>query len=185
MSAFCKRCNLHVPDGVPACMMCGSAVLAPAPFIDTISSTLSPPLRAQGQPRVPKLIAGVAVSLIVAPIFRLISIVSIQIPALFGERYQFYLERYPGLAGLLYFELAMNLILIGSALVLNVLFYTKNRRFPVYMIAYASATFLYLLAVTGAVRTVFSECESHNQFCAACALDDMGSGVDSVSAVFA
>jgi hypothetical protein len=66
------------------------------------------------------------ISLVATPIFRLNSIFSIEIPNLYGEQYQAYLASHPGLVNLLYFRIAMNGILILSALVLNFLFYTKR-----------------------------------------------------------
>jgi hypothetical protein len=42
-----------------------------------------------------------------------------------------------------------------SALVLNFLFYTKRKGFPMYMVAYIAATVLFLVADTSAVNYMF------------------------------
>lgn len=132
--------------------MCGSSVLAAAPQAKAWTPSLTP--RAEDPHGFSKWLVAVAISLIAAPAFRLYSIVCRQAPELLGEQHGYILARNPGFADLLLFEMIANVLLIAGALVLNYLFYTKSRHFTKWMVAYASTTFLYLVAVSSATHTL-------------------------------
>ena len=169
MATMCKRCGLHIPDGVRKCSMCGGLVTAAEPAGAMASGASTSGVAASASPVATPLYLGASssgsskwmvvlgISLAATPLFRLNSIFSIEIPNLYGEQYQAYLASHPGLVNLLYFRIAMNGILIISALVLNFLFYTKRKAFPTYMIAYIAATVLFLVADTSAVNYMFPD----------------------------
>lgn len=169
MATMCKRCGLHIADGVRKCSMCGGLVTATEPAGVMASGGSTSGVAASASPVATPLYLGASsggsskwmvvlgISLVATPIFRLNSIFSIELPNLNGEQYQPYLASHPGLVNLLYFRIAMNGILIVSALVLNFLFYTKRKAFPTYMIAYIAATVLFLVADTSAVNNMFPD----------------------------
>jgi hypothetical protein len=51
----------------------------------------------------------------------------------------------------------MNGLLVISALVLNFLFYTKRKHFPMLMVAYVAATVSFRVAVVSAVNSMFPD----------------------------
>lgn len=146
-----------------ACRMCGSSLLAAAPQTHAGPIYTPQPL-AQNEPGFSKWLIVLAISLLVAPALRLYSIVSIEYPALFGDGSHDALAAHPGMAGILYFKIGMNALLILAALYLNVLFYQKSRRFPKWMIAYAVSTFFYLVAVASAVYILFPDLDTRANF---------------------
>jgi Protein of unknown function (DUF2569) len=164
MASFCRLCNVHVVEGVSACRMCGSTVLSAPPEEKTLGSLDSSKPRAEDPKGFSKWLIAVAISLIVIPAFRVIAIVFREYPALHGGQSKDVLASHPGLAGLLYFEMAANALLLGLAVPLNYLFYKKSARFPKLMLAYASTTFLYDVAVTGAVHLLFSDVDTMGEF---------------------
>lgn len=159
MPKQCKLCGLHIPDGVPSCMMCGNRNLATA----SASNAISPSLPLQGNTRTAsqasfsKWLWAIAISLIVAPVLRVSSIVLYEVPKLFNDDSQAYLQSHPGFAGLLQFQIGMNALLVAAALALNFLFYTKRRIFPIVMVAYVAATILYLAVVIGVINSTFPD----------------------------
>ena len=163
MPSYCERCGIHVPDGMPACRMCGSTALSSQHF-GSASGAIPTGRLQREQASLPKWLIVVALGLVVTPILRLHTIFSILIPELNVDQYQPYFDAHPGLRNLLYGEIALNVILILAAIVLNYLFYTKSRRFPAFMIAYAVSTFAYMLAVTGAVRLVYPDADMSRSF---------------------
>jgi len=168
MSFMCKRCGLHVPEGVRTCSMCGGAVSAPQPVPTTTSatsSTFAAPISAASRQPVPsKWLFVIGISLVVSPLLRLNAIVSFEVPRLYGESFQPFLSSHPGYSSLLYFRVAMNTLLIVSALCLNFFFYTRRKFFPPMMIAYVATTFLFLLADTGAVNSLFPDASTGRGF---------------------
>ena len=159
MPTQCKLCGLHVPDGVQSCMMCGNKNLAVVTAGESISPSLPTPkaLRSPGQEKFSSWLWAVAISLVAAPVFRVMSIINFQIPALYGDQNQPYVESHPGLSELLYFEILMNAILVASALALNFFFYTKRKKFPILMVAYVATTLLFLVATTAAMNSLFPD----------------------------
>lgn len=154
MPSFCKRCSLHIPDGISTCRMCGSSVLAPppSPFDATFLSDQPPKI---SKPGFSKWLFFIGLSLIVAPATRILAIVHVEIPALFNEKSVARLARHPGLDKLICFEIGMNVALTLAALVLNVLFYRRNRYFPKSMLAYIVVILAYRIAVTGVTHALF------------------------------
>ena len=159
MATQCKLCGLHIPDGVQTCMMCGNKNLAVVAAGQTITPSLpaAKSMAGPGQAALSKWLWAVAISLVAAPVFRVLSIINFEIPGLFGDQNQSYLQSHPGLSNLLYFELGANALLIASALILNFLFYTKRKIFPVLMAAYVAATVLLMVATTAAINSIFPD----------------------------
>ena len=119
MATQCKLCGLHIPDGVQACMMCGNKNLANVKAGETLTPSLptAKAMAGPGQAALSKWLWAVAISLVLAPVLRVLSIINFEIPALFGDQHQAYIQSHPGLSNLIYFELGMNAILAASALV--------------------------------------------------------------------
>src|SRR5579863_8579582 len=159
MATQCKLCGLHLPDGAGSCMMCGSRNLVAASAGETITPSLPTPteMRSPNQAKFSSWLWAVAISLVIAPFFRVLAILKIQVPELFGDQSRAYIQSHPGLAELPYFEIAMNVLLAASALVLNFFFYTRRRNFPILMVAYVAATVLYLVATTAAINSLFPD----------------------------
>lgn len=159
MPTQCKLCGLHIPDGVQSCMMCGNKNLAVVAAGETITPSLSTPkeMGSPGQAKFSSWLWAVAISLVAAPFFRVTSIINFEIPALFGDQNQAYVGSHPGLSELLYFQIAMNALLVAGALVLNFFFYTKRKNFPMLMVAYVATTVLYLVATTAAINSLFPD----------------------------
>lgn len=155
MNTYCKRCAMHVPEGVSSCRMCGNTMLVAPP-----SEPDGPMLSKKDRPAprgFSKWLFIVGLSLVVTPALRIWSVFQKQIPALFGEESQSLLAQYPGLDRILYFEIGMNALLVFAALLLNYLFYTRKRNFPNAMIGYVAITLIYLITVTGMVHSMFPD----------------------------
>ena len=159
MATQCKLCGLHIPDGVQTCMMCGNKNLATVKAGETLTPSLptAKAMAGPGQAALSKWLWAVAISLVVAPVLRVLSIINFEVPALFGDQNQAYIQSHPGLSNLIYFELGMNALLAASALVLNFMFYTKRKSFPTLMVAYAATTVLFLVATTAALNSLFPD----------------------------
>ncbi|HEY2472972.1 MAG TPA: DUF2569 family protein [Terracidiphilus sp.] len=160
MATQCKLCGLHIPDGVPSCTMCGNSNLV---AVNDWEQKINPSLPSQNaaagpsSPSFSKWQWAVALSLVAAPVFRVMSIVNYEIPRLFDEDKQAFLQSHPGMSGLLQFEIGVNAVLVITALVLNFLFYTRRKAFPMLMVAYVAATLLFLAAMIGAVNSMFPD----------------------------
>jgi len=61
------------------------------------------------------------------------------------------------LSNLIYFQIGVNSLLVASALVLNFLFYTKRKMFPMLMVCYVAATVLFVVATTSAINSLFPD----------------------------
>ena len=161
MATQCKLCGLHIPDGMLACSMCGNTNLV---AVNDWERKIKPGLPGQNTATAgshsasfSKWLWAVAISLVVAPVIRVMAIVNSQIPRLFDEDKQAYLQAHPGMAGLLQFEIAVNVLLVIAALVLNFLFYTRRKAFPMLMVAYIAITVLFLAVIIGAVNSIFPD----------------------------
>jgi hypothetical protein len=99
----------------------------------------------------------VAISLVVAPVVRVLSIVNSEIPRLFDSDNQGFLQSHPGMTGFLQFEIGVNAVLVLAALVLNFLFYTKRKAFPMLMVAYVGVTVFFLAAIIGMINSMFPD----------------------------
>lgn len=159
MATQCRLCGLHIPDGVNACMMCGNRNLAAVAAGETIVPSLGTQstAKAPGQASFSKWLWAVAISLIVMPVIRVMAIVNHQLPKLTGDAFQPHLQAHPGLSNLLYFEIGINALLVIGALVLNFLFYTKRKMFPMLMVVYVAVTVLFRVAVVAAVNSMFPD----------------------------
>lgn len=157
MPTQCKLCGLHIPDGVQSCMMCGNKNLVTAAAGQTITPSLptAKTLSGRSNAALSKWLWTVAISLVAAPVFRVMSIINYEIPRLLGDDSQAYLQSHPGLSGLLQFEIGMNSLLVIAALVLNFLFYTRRKAFPMLMVGYVATTVLFLAAIIGALNSMF------------------------------
>ena len=149
---------------MPACRMCGNTALSPQHFSTSGSGAIPSGRLQREQAALPRWLIFVAIGLVVTPILRLHTIVSVLLPRLNSEELLPYFDAHPGLRNLIYGEIALNAILILGAFALNYLFYTKSKRFPGLMIVYAASTFLYLMAVTGALRLVFPDADMSSSF---------------------
>lgn len=156
MPSFCKRCSLHIPDGISTCRMCGSSVLA-APPPPTDGTFFSDEPGKVSKPGFSKWLFFIGLSLIVAPLTRILAIVHVEIPALFDQSSSARLAQHPGLDKLICFEIGMDVVLVMSALALNILFYRRNRYFPKSMLAYIVVILAYRIAVTGATHALFPD----------------------------
>ena len=154
MPAYCKRCSLHIPDGVSKCRMCGTSLLATPPAPANLACFEDPP-RKLSEPGFSKWLFFIGLSLIAAPVTRIFAIAGVEVPALFGEHGQAMLAQHPGLDNLLYFEIGSNALLAFAAVVLNVLFYRRKKSFPKSMLAYIIAILAFRLVVTGAIHSLF------------------------------
>ena len=159
MATQCKLCGLHIPDGVQSCMMCGNKNFATVAAGETLTPSLpsAKTFSGPGQASLSKWLWVVAISLILTPVLRIMAIVNVEIPALFGDQSQVYLQSHPGLSNLIYFEIGVNSLLVASALVLNFMFYTKRKMFPMLMTCYAAATILFVVATTAAINSLFPD----------------------------
>jgi len=164
MPGYCDRCGMHVPDGMYACRMCGNTALAPARYSTSLSQGTPAGRLQAGQATMPRWLIIVAISLVVSPVLRLHTIFSRLLPSLSSDTFQPYFVAHPGLRTLVDSEIAVNAVLVLLALILNYLFYTSDRRFPPYMIAYAAITFLYLLGITASMRLIFPGVDMSSSF---------------------
>ena len=159
MATQCRLCGLHIPDGVTSCMMCGNRNLVAVAAGETVVPTLGAQstTKAPGQASFSKWLWAVAISLIVMPVIRVLAIVNNELPKLSSEQFQPFLQSHPGLSNLLYFEIGVNSLLVVGALVLNFLFYTKRKMFPMLMVSYVAVTVLFRVAVVAAVNSMFPD----------------------------
>jgi hypothetical protein len=164
MPTFCKRCALHIMDGVASCPMCGSTMLAPEPD-RSASTTLTAGGQSDYSAGSSNLINALAISLAIAPFLRLYAIFTAEVPALNGEQNQALLESHPGLSTLIYIEILINVLLIAAAPIMNYLFYTKRKSFPIYMVAFVTATLLStIVAISGLHFLVPEENLNHTYY---------------------
>jgi Protein of unknown function (DUF2569) len=156
MPAYCKRCRLHIPDGMSSCRMCGSSALTepPAPTEGPLLST--EPL-GHGQPRFSKTFFVIALGLIVAPLMQIFAVAELQTPGSYSDAVNALVAQHPGLDNIYYFEMGVNGLLVLGALVLNFLFYTRSKHFPASMVAYIALTFAYRLADAGMMHFFFPD----------------------------
>lgn len=157
MVAYCKRCALHIPDGVSSCRMCGSSVLSESPGLIEGGLIGADPAQAAPEPGFSKWLFYVGLSLIAAPALGIYSIAHNEIPALFSDYGRTLILEHPGLDKIISFEICMNVVLALAALVLNVFFYTRSKFFPMAMVVFVAVTFAFRVTVTGFVHALFPE----------------------------
>ena len=141
--------------------MCGSAALIapPSPVAGPMLSNLP---RKSGTIAVPTpgfswWLFFVGLSLIVTPALRVYAIAEQQIPMFLTDKGQIFLMQHVGYDKLLDFEISLNVLFVLAAAALNILFYTHSRRFPSAMVAYIVATFVYRLAATAMLHSLFPD----------------------------
>lgn len=161
MATQCKICGLHIADGVVSCGMCGNTNLV---VVNDWEQKIRPTLpgvrnasAVSGSAPFSKWLWGVAISLVVAPVLRVVSIVNYDLPRLFDADKQAFLQSHPGLSGLLEIEIGLNAFLVIAALALNFLFYSRKKAFPMLMVVYVGATVLFMAIIIGAVNSLFPD----------------------------
>ena len=154
MAAYCKRCQLHIPDGIASCRMCGSSVLT-APPLPADNSTLLTEPREAADPGFSKWLFVVGLSLLAAPVLSIYDVATVQIPRLSSESGQMLLLEHPGLDQMTWFEISMNGLLALAALVLSILFFTRSKYFPKSMVVYLAGMFVFRLAVAGMTHSLY------------------------------
>lgn len=157
MAAYCKRCALHIPDGVSSCRMCGSSALSAPPELLDSALIGAEPVQAAPEPGFSKWLFYVGLSLIAAPVLCIYAVAHNEIPALFSDYGRTLILEHPGLDKIISFEICMNVVLALAALVLNVFFYTRSRFFPMMMVVFIAITFSFRVAVTGFVHALFPD----------------------------
>ena len=164
MPAFCKRCQLHIPDGISSCRMCGSSVLT-APPVPTDNSTLLTERSEASEPGFSKWLFFVVLSLPAAPVLSVYDAATVQVPLLFSESGKMLFLEHPGLDGMTWFEISMNGLLALAALILSILFFTRSKHFPKSMVAYLGAMFVFRLAVAGMTHSIYpNEVMTHTAY---------------------
>jgi hypothetical protein len=86
----------------------------------------------------------VAIGLAIGPLFRLHGIY-LDSRLLFGSRFQAAMNSKPGLEAIIFFELVTNSFFLAYNVLLNFLFYSKRRSFPMFMIFNLAAQFVAIL----------------------------------------
>jgi Protein of unknown function (DUF2569) len=159
MSRMCRLCGIHVPEGMPACSMCGSTKLVapPEPVLDPLTNrySTSPITQGEKQGGITGWLILVAIGLMAAPVLRVNSILSVDIPILYGDRFQSFLESHSEVVFLLYSTVFINVVLALAALVLNFLFYTRRKKFPIYMAVYIATTLLVVVLHTAVLNQMY------------------------------
>lgn len=138
--------------------MCGSAALIappPPPNHPLPASKIARPILAF--PGFSRWLFFIGLSLIVTPALCIYAIAEKQIPMFITDRGQIFFMQHPGYDKLLNFEICTNVFLVLAATALNFLFYTRSRRFPNFMVSYVIATFVYRLAATAMLHSLFPD----------------------------
>jgi len=99
-------------------------------------------------------LALVAFGLVVSPFVMLYTILTVNLPFLYGSKYQVFLAGHPAFEALAVFEVFTNIIFIASVLALAFLFFTKRKAFPTFMITYLATQCCIILFDTLAVHTL-------------------------------
>jgi Protein of unknown function (DUF2569) len=140
--------------------MCGSgALIAPPlpPDGPMLSDRVSRPKTAVHDASFSRWLFFIGLSLIVTPALRVYAIAEQQIPMFLTDKGQIFLMLHPGFDKLLDFEICINVLLVLAAAALNILFYTHSRNFPKSMVTYVVATFVYRLAATAILHSLFPD----------------------------
>ncbi len=151
MPTLCPNCASEIPEGASSCAHCAS--------VDTVSAPESVlPVPAFAAFEDLEGLSGwlflVGIGLVASPFLLIRTILTVNIPFLYGEKYQIFLAAHPTSMILGVFELITNLILITFVLALNYLFYRKKNAFPTYMIIYLIAQICLLTADHLTVRAL-------------------------------
>jgi len=123
MQTLCSTCAFGLPPGARFCPKCGNVAPAPTAPLLYLGIPLRDPLEG---------ISGwlilIAISLVLTPLIVVRNAISIHLPVLSHG------TLWGSLAGLLF--LVKDGVILSALILLNWLFYTKNRIFPKLMIAY-------------------------------------------------
>jgi Protein of unknown function (DUF2569) len=154
MPAYCNSCGLYIPDGQSSCRVCGSTAITSAPWPRGFTpwSLLAP---SKPRPKYSRWMLFIGLGLLIAPALRIYALVRQQLPILSTNEGHLLLAQHAGLDNLIYFEIGVNTALVVAAIVLNILFYTHSKRFPVAMIVYVVLTFSYRLLATAIFHSLF------------------------------
>jgi hypothetical protein len=140
--------------------MCGSIALIappPPPHGPMLSDRVPRPKAVVHDASFSRWLFFIGLSLIVTPALRVYAIAEQQIPMFLTDKGQMLLMKHPGLDRLIQFEICVSVLLVLAAAALNLLFYTHSRRFPNAMVAYVVATFVYRLAATAMLHSLFPD----------------------------
>jgi Protein of unknown function (DUF2569) len=140
--------------------MCGSVALVappPPPNGPMLSDRVQRPKAVARDASFSRWLFFIGLSLIVTPAIRVYVIAEQQIPIFLTDKGQMLLMKHAGLDKLVEFEICINVLLVLAAAALNILFYTHSRRFPAAMITYVVATFVYRLAATAMLHSLFPD----------------------------
>ena len=96
----------------------------------------------------------VGLGLVISPLVILGTTVSDNVPLLTNSDSRAFLESHPALEGLIVFEVVTNVIFVVILGALNILFFTRKRSFPTYMILYLAFQVILLSGDALAVRAV-------------------------------
>jgi len=90
----------------------------------------------------------VGFGLVIGPFRLLRTIMTVNIPYLYGSQHEAYLSSHPASAALILFELVSNSTFVATSAYLNFLFYKKKRAFPTSMILFLAIEFAVMLLDT-------------------------------------
>ncbi len=180
MTKQCTQCANGLEEAAAVCIHCGAAVDRPAewkaeppfppaptpetPVEDTPVSPvpmLAPP--ASSTKNQPPGIGGwlilPAISLVVSPFQILRTLVTVDLPVLFGVNHQAYLDSHPANAALIVFEAASNVVFVATLILLNYLFFSRKKAFPTWMILYLALRVCVRLADHMAARALLPDAD--------------------------
>lgn len=144
----CPQCASEVEESAAACTGCGAALLPPQPILADASPSAEP-APAQGIPFSSPMFSAdrdlegiggwlilVALGRLLDPLTILRTILTVNIPFLFGQRFELYLTSHRASAVLGGFELVTNSVFFLASLFLIYLFFARKRSFPGVIIAF-------------------------------------------------
>ncbi len=170
-------CASEIEDGGTACTLCGAAAngypqKAPDP---PLGSTETMALSSPGPGVVDAIplpfssvlldsdrhlegLSGwlilVGIGLVISPLVILGSTLVANLPLVSSASYKAFLETHPAVEGLIFFEIATNVIFVAILAALNFLFFKKKRSFPTYMILYLVLHSLIVVGDTAVARAL-------------------------------
>jgi hypothetical protein len=147
MTLTCASCSSALDEGYLVCPRCGIAAPEYPPKADEPAAAAVPSfLPFEDLDGIGGWLILPAIGLVVSPFVILHALFTANIPILFGDKYQPFLNSHPAFTGLLIFEVITNIVLIAALAGLNYLFFTKRKSLPTYMILYFATQLLVVLA---------------------------------------
>jgi hypothetical protein len=154
MTTQCQHCGSQLEQGAVICVQCGQAIDTPAPSAPLASASehssvsasselqTGAPLFSAVTESANRGLTGIggwlilpAIGLAASPFMSLHGIYA-DLNILYSGRYLPALSASPGLELLIVFELATNLLFLGSLIVLNILLYQRKKKFPPFIITF-------------------------------------------------